>query len=64
MTIAHYACGSQDHGLNRRRFLRQSLSGVAAGGAIAGGLGTLTHGAAADQLKSQDMRVVVYPSLP
>jgi Protein of unknown function (DUF1501) len=60
MTIAHYACGSQDHGLNRRCFLRQSLSGVAAGGAIAGGLGTLTHGVAADQLKSQDMRVVVF----
>jgi len=60
MTIAYYACGSQEHGQSRRRFLRQSLSGVAAGGAIAGGLGALTSGGFAEQLKSQDMRVVVF----
>ena len=60
MSIAHYACGSNEHGYSRRRFLRESFSGVAAGGAIAGGLGSLTVGAAAEQLKSQDMRVVVF----
>ena len=60
MTIAHYACGTHEHGSSRRRFLRQSLSGLAAGGAIAGGLGSLAFGAAAEQLKSQDMRIVVF----
>ena len=60
MTIAYYACGSQEHGHSRRRFLRQSLSGAAAGGAIAGGLHALTIGEAAEQLKSQDLRVVVF----
>ena len=60
MTIAHYACGTSEHGSSRRRFLRQSLSGLAAGGAIAGGLGSLTFGAAAEQMKSQDMRIVVF----
>lgn len=60
MSIAHYACGSSEHGYSRRRFLRESFSGIAAGGAIAGGLGSLTVGAAAEQLKSQDMRVVVF----
>ena len=49
MTIAHYACGTREHGSSRRRFLRQSLSGLAAGGAIAGGLGSLTFGEAAAQ---------------
>jgi Protein of unknown function (DUF1501) len=60
MSLAHYACGSREHGLNRRRFLQRSCSTAIAGGAVVGGLGSLTAGKAADQLKSQDMRVVVF----
>ncbi len=58
--IAHYRCGTREHGTSRRRFLRQSVSGLAAGSAIAGGLGSLVFGTAAEQLRSQDMRVVVF----
>ncbi len=58
--IAHYACGTQEHATSRRRFLRESVYGLAAGSAIAGGLGSLAIGTAAEQLRSQDMRVVVF----
>lgn len=60
MSLAHYACGSREHGLNRRQFLQRSGSTAVAGSAIAGGLGSLTTGLAAEQLKAQDMRIVVF----
>ena len=60
MSIAHYACRSKEHGLNRRRFLQRTGSTAMAGSAVVGGLGSLTTGKAAEQLKSQDMRVVVF----
>jgi hypothetical protein len=60
MSIAHYACGSREHGLNRRKFLQTSCSTAVAGGAVVGGLGCLTSGQAAEQLKAQDMRIVVF----
>lgn len=52
---AQYACGSAEHASNRRRFM-----GTLAGGAVIGGLGFFTRGQAADQLKRQDMRVIVF----
>jgi hypothetical protein len=60
MSFAHYACGSNEHGINRRRFLQCTCSTAVAGSAVVGGLGSLTTGKAAEQLKSQDMRVVVF----
>ena len=60
MNMAHYACGSPEHRLNRRRFLSTSCSSIAAGSAVVGGLGTLTAGPASDQLKAKEMRVVVF----
>ncbi|MFO0014442.1 MAG: DUF1501 domain-containing protein [Planctomycetota bacterium] len=57
---AKYACGSMEHRLSRRRFLQQTTTTAAAGSAIIGGLGTLTNGAAADELKRNDMRIVVF----
>jgi len=60
MNVAHYACGSNEHGLSRRRFLRQSVNGALVGGSVVGGLGALTAGFAAEQRKAQDMRVVVF----
>ena len=60
MSFAHYACGSKEHGINRRRFLQRTCSTAVAGTAVVGGLGSLTAGKAAEQLKSQDMRVVVF----
>ena len=60
MSFAHYACGSKEHGINRRRFLQRTCSTAVAGTAEVGGLGSLTAGKAAEQLKSQDMRVVVF----
>jgi hypothetical protein len=60
MSFAHYACGSKEHGINRRRFLQRTCSTAVAGTAVVGGLGSLTAGRAAEQLKSQDMRVVVF----
>jgi len=60
MSFAHYACGSKEHGINRRRFLQRTCSTAVAGSVVVGGLGSLTTGKAAEQLKSQDMRVVVF----
>lgn len=60
MSFAHYACGSDEHGLSRRRFLQRTCSTAVAGTAVVGGLGCLTTGKAAEHLKSQDMRVVVF----
>jgi hypothetical protein len=62
--LANYACRSQDHVLNRRRFLGNFGSGIgvgsALGGLIASGLGALTKGMAASELQKRDMRVVVF----
>ncbi|MDZ4850260.1 MAG: DUF1501 domain-containing protein [Pirellulaceae bacterium] len=52
---ARYACQSQDHSANRRRFL-----GALSGGLMTGGLHCLTRGATAADLKARDMRVVVF----
>lgn len=52
---AKYACRSREHSSSRRRFL-----GVVSGGIMAGGLGCLTRGVAAEALRQQDMRVVVF----
>jgi hypothetical protein len=60
MSIAHYACGSAEHGLSRRRFLQRTCSTAVAGSAVVGGLGSLTSGIAAEQLQAHDMRVVVF----
>lgn len=60
MAFAHYACGTAEHGMSRRRFLSTTMQRVAAGSAIAGGLGCLTTGAAASQLQRNDMRIVVF----
>ena len=51
---ANYACQSQEHLLARRTFLG------AAGGAIVGGLGIFTGRSQAEQLASQQKRVVVF----
>ncbi len=53
--IAKYACRSTEHLQARRQFL-----GSVAGGAMAGTLGLITRGAAAEQTKQKDMRVVVF----
>ena len=67
MKRAHYACGSVEHSMSRRHFLGRSVAAVSAGAAVAGagttmvgGLGTLATGLASEQLRSQDMRVVVF----
>ncbi len=52
---AQYACQSMEHLASRRRFL-----GAVSGGLMAGGLSCLTRGFAAEQMKSRDMRVVVF----
>ncbi|MFN9912225.1 MAG: hypothetical protein ACK53L_06555, partial [Pirellulaceae bacterium] len=58
--FANYACGSLDHRLSRRRFLQQTTATATAGSAIIGGLGTLTGGAAANELQRNDMRIVIF----
>ena len=61
---AHYACRSQDHVLNRRRFLGGLGAGFgatsAAGGLMTAGLGSMARGATASELHKRDMRVVVF----
>jgi Protein of unknown function (DUF1501) len=52
---ANYACQSTEHFQARRQFL-----GTVAGGALAGSLGLVTRGVAAEQTKQKDMRVVVF----
>ncbi len=52
---AQYACQSMEHLASRRQFL-----GAVSGGLMAGGLSCLTRGFAAEQMKSRDMRVVVF----
>lgn len=49
-----YACQSNEHVTARRQFL-----GTLAGGFVVGGLGTLTSPAAAEQIRKNDMRVLV-----
>lgn len=52
-----YACGSSEHLMARRRFLQ----GAAAGGAaIAGGLGALTSGVAAEQMATKQKRILLF----
>ena len=51
----HYACGSADHVVARRRF----LGGLTAGAAI-GGLGVLTRTRAAEALEKQQKHVLVF----
>ena len=51
-----YACQSNEHQIARRQF----LGGMAAGaGLVVGGLGALTRPAAAEQMKSEQKRVLV-----
>lgn len=52
-----YACGSTEHLMARRKFL--SLSASSAVG-VAGGLGLLTRGAAAEQVQQKQQRIVVF----
>ncbi len=59
MRKAHYACGSVDHQLSRRRFL-QRASSLTAGSAVIGGLGSVLNKATANELQKNDMRVVVF----
>lgn len=54
----HYACGSIEHGIARRQFLG-TLAACGAG-AITGGLGVFTNPAIAQQLTSQQKRIVVF----
>lgn len=49
-----YACGSQSHQIARRSFLQ-----AAGGGFVVGGLGALTQARASEQLRSNQMRVLV-----
>lgn len=53
--LATYACGTREHSLRRRGFL-----GALAGSTVVGGLGWLTRGLAADEMKAQDKRVLVF----
>jgi len=55
---AHYACGSFEHTMARRRFLGALAAGGA--GAIAGGLGVFSTPAVAQQLRSDQKRVVLF----
>lgn len=50
-----YACQSSDHGMARRQFM-----GSLAAGSIVGGLGVFTGTRAAEELKKQQKRVVVF----
>jgi hypothetical protein len=59
MKKAHYACGTADHGVNRRRFL-SGMSAMTAGGAMLGGLGSLPMGLAAQEMAEKGMRIVVF----
>jgi len=59
MKKAHYACGTADHGVSRRRFL-SGMSAMTAGGAMLGGLGSLPMGLAAQDMAKKGMRIVVF----
>lgn len=58
MSKIHYACGSNEHGMARRQFLGSAAA--ATGGVIAGGLGVFSQPAIADQLRSEQKRIVVF----
>ncbi len=70
MKKAHYACGSMEHLVNRRRFLGAATGatvvGSAAfgtgfsGGGVVGSLSALASGAAAAEVTKNDYRVVVF----
>lgn len=53
-----YACGSVEHGIARRQFL--GTLAAAGAGAITGGLGVFTTPSVAQQLTSQQKRIVVF----
>jgi hypothetical protein len=54
----NYACGSPEHGIARRRFL--GTMAAAGAGAITGGLGVFTNPLIAQQLASDQKRIVVF----
>src|SRR5688572_14207002 len=54
----NYACGSAEHGIARRQFLG-TMAAVGAG-AITGGLGVFSNPAIANQLRSDQKRIVVF----
>jgi hypothetical protein len=54
----HYACGSAEHGIARRQFL--GTMAAAGAGAITGGLGVFSNPAIANQLRSDQKRIVVF----
>jgi hypothetical protein len=54
----HYACQSSEHRIARRQFL--GTMAAAAGGAVVGGLGVFSNPAIANQLKSDQKRIVVF----
>ncbi len=56
---AKYACQSLEHRLAQDGASRRQFLGTVGGGLMAGGLSCLTRGAAAAELQSRDMRVVV-----
>lgn len=60
---AQYACGSIDHLLARRQFLRRTLSDsltAMTGASIVGGLGALTQGRAAEDLAVRQKKILVF----
>lgn len=58
MMNAHYACGSLEHTMARRRFL--GTMAAAGAGALTGGLDVFATPAVAQQLRSDQKRVVVF----
>lgn len=54
----HYACKSPEHGLARRQFL--GTMAAAGTGMVAGGLGLFSSPAMAEQLRSDQKRIVVF----
>src|SRR3990172_5408537 len=55
---ANYACGSPEHTLARRQFL--GTMAAAGTGLITGGLGVFSNPAIAQQLRSDQKRIVVF----
>ena len=55
---AHYACGSVEHGIARRQFL--GTLAAAGAGFVTGGLGVFSNPAIAQQLRSDQKRIVVF----
>src|SRR5688572_32478736 len=55
---AHYACRSVEHGIARRQFL--GTMAAAGAGFMTGGLGVFSNPAIAQQLRSDQKRIVVF----